>query len=111
MCYSYRYSDSLHPTQSGKHRMRLRHSSSDFSRKRHSKQKRVESPLRRSTREKRFVFATFKASDMIKQIEGQHDFPEFESEVRTYVDMECYYGHNYTVYSGISQTSFWPNLK
>ncbi len=35
-------------------------------------------PVRRSTREKRLIFATLNTSDMLKQIEKQHAFPIYE---------------------------------
>ena len=60
--------------------MRLRHRSSSGHRVKQEKSKFKMEPVRRSTREKRLVFATLNLSEIDKQIQDpKHGYPEMDS--------------------------------
>ena len=78
---TFRTSDSVgRPSRRYVRRMRLRHSSSSGHRVKQEKSKFKVEPVRRSTREKRLVFATLNLSEIDKQIlDPKHGYPEADS--------------------------------
>ena len=90
-----RTSDSVgRPSRRYVRRMRLRHRSSSGHRViKQEKSKFKMEPVRRSTREKRLVFATLNLSEIDKQIQDpKHGYPELDSsEVCEVCVYECVY--------------------
>ena len=79
--FNLRPSDSVgRPSRRYVRRMHLRHSSSSGHRIKQERSKFKMEPVRRSTREKRLVFATLNLSEIDKQIQDpKHGYPEVDS--------------------------------